>query len=188
MEIKEFGRLLDEFFEHKRNEMKNQYSRVLPSGELIFNRFDKASYCNCGERSSIYDTSVIMGNVSIGKSVWIGPYTMLEGINADLIIEDFVSINTGVCIFTHDSTKYHLSGGKSDFEVGKVKIGHNSVIGTMSMVNYGVTIGHHCVVAAHSFVKDDVPDYAIVAGIPAHIIGRVVINDGEVGFHYFASE
>lgn len=186
MDDKEFTKLLDKYLKNSRDKMKNEYNRVLPTGELLFNRFDKANYLKCGEGTSIYDTSVIMGDIKIGENVWIGPYTLLEGINAKLTIGNYVSIDTGVTIYTHDSTKYHVSGGKNSFLSGDVSIGDNTVIGTMSMISCGVSIGNKCVIAAHSFVNCDVPDNSIVAGIPAKIIGKVMENeDGTVEFKYF---
>ncbi len=182
----EFGENFEKYMAMKRDEMWEKYHRVLPSGELIFNRFDKARYCDCGENSSIYDTCVVMGEkVKIGNHVWVGPYTLLEGSNADLTIEDFVSIDAGVMIYTHDSTKYYVSGGKASFEKGPVLIKSNTVIGTMSMIGYNVTIGKHCVIGAHSFVNRDIPDFSIAAGVPAKVIGRVVLEESEVRFEYF---
>jgi len=180
-----FEQELDDYIRNKRQDMKDKYNRVLPTGELIFNRFEKAKYINCGEGTSVYDTSIIMGDVKIGDHVWVGPYTILEGINEDLIIGNFVSIDAGVMIYTHDSTKYFVSGGKAPYETGKVRIGDNTVIGTMSMIGYGVTVGSHCVVGAHSFVNKDIPDFSIAAGLPAKIIGKVVIKEEIVTFEYF---
>ena len=54
------------------------------------------------------------------------------------------------------------------------------------MVGCNVTIGDHCVVAAHSFVNEDIPDYSIVVGVPAKIIGKVELDgDGNVNFAFF---
>ena len=180
----EFKRMLDRHMALMRDEMREAYNRVLPSGELIFNRFDKGKYLHCGENSSVYDTSVVMGDVKIGNHVWVGPYTLLEGSNAPLEIGDFVSIDAGVMIYTHDSTKYYVSGGVSPFVTGPVTIGSNCVIGTMSMIACNVRIGNHCVIGAHSFVNQDIPDYSIAAGVPARVIGRVVIDGEEVRFEY----
>lgn len=185
MTDEEFAELLERYLANKRHDMKCKYNRVLPSGELLFNRFEKSEYLHCGEGSSIYDTSVIMGDVKIGSHVWIGPYTLLEGINAQLTIGDHVSIDAGVMIYTHDSTKKFLSDAEQ-FVVGDVTIGDHSVIGTMSMISCNTQIGHHCVVGAHSFVNEDIPDYSIAAGVPAKVIGRVYINDeGKVELSYF---
>jgi acetyltransferase-like isoleucine patch superfamily enzyme len=189
MKIEEFQELFEQYMGNKRAEMRTMYNRVLPSGELIFNRFDKGKYLACGENSSVYDTSVVMGDVKIGSHVWVGPYTLLEGSNARLIIGDYVSIDAGVMIYTHDSTAYYVSGGKNDFITGDVIIGSNTVIGTMSMIGCNVTIGEHCVVGAHSFVNKDLPDYSIAAGVPAKVIGKVKIGkDGKAEFVYFTEE
>jgi len=186
LDIVRFGEIFEEYMSLKRNEMWKMYGRVLPSGELIFNRFDKAKYLNCGENSSIHDTCAVYGReVSIGNNVWVGPYTILEGSNAKLTIGDFVSINAGVMIYTHDSTKYYVSGGKVPFQKGSVMIKSNTVIGTMSMIGCNVTIGNHCVVGAYSFVNQDIPDFAIAAGVPAKVIGKVILDEEGVQFKYF---
>ena len=180
----EFSLLFEQYMSRMRDDMRNTYHRVLPSGELIFNRFDKGRYLHCGENSSVYDTSVVMGEVQIGDHVWVGPYTLLEGSNAKLTIGNYVSIDAGVMIYTHDSTKHYVSGGICPFEYGAVSIGDYTVIGTMSIIRHGVKIGDHCVIAANSYVKEDIPDYSIAAGNPAKVIGRVVLDGKDVRFEY----
>lgn len=186
MTQEEFADLFDACMQTKREEMRQKFDRVLPSGEYIFNRFDKNEYLGFGKGSSVYDTSVIMGDVKVGDHVWIGPYTLLDGSAGKLTIGDFVSIDSGVMIYTHDSTKYYVSGGKNPFVSGAVTIGSYVVVGTMSMISCGVTIGDHSVIAAHSFVNEDVPPYRIAAGNPAKIIGEVVLDEeGRTEFRYF---
>ncbi|MEZ5167451.1 MAG: acyltransferase [Acidimicrobiales bacterium] len=51
-----------------------------------------------------------------------------------------------------------------------VRIGDGSWIGHGAVVLPGVTIGRHCVVAAGAVVRDDVPDAAVAAGVPARIV------------------
>lgn len=189
MDVEEFGKLYEQYMETKRNEMKEKYNRVLPSGELIFNRYEKAKYLNYGEGTSAYDTSVVMGDVKVGKNTWIGPYTLLEGLNAKLTIGDYVAISSGVLIYTHDSTRCQLSGGREASKVGDVNIGSNTMIGSMSTIACGVNIGNHCVIGAHSFVNMDIPDYKVAAGVPAKIIGDVFINeDGTVRLEYYKAD
>ncbi len=184
MTEEEFQIQFERYMSRMRDEMREKYDRVLPSGELIFNRFDKGKYLRCGKDSSVYDTCVVMGDVEIGDHVWVGPYTLLEGSNAHLKIGNFVSIDAGVMIYTHDSTKYYVSGGRSPFVSGDVSIGNYCVIGTMSMIGCNVRIGNHCVIGAHSFVNKDIPDYSIAAGVPAKVIGHVVPDGEDVRFEY----
>lgn len=176
----------DQLMARKRQEMWDKYHRVLPSGEIIYNRFDKAKDLGYGEGSSVYDTSVIMGDIEVGKHVWIGPFTLLEGSSAKLTIGDYVSIDSGVQIYTHDSTKNYISGGQIPFEKGDVEIGSNTVIGSMTIIMCNSKIGSHCVIAAHSFVKGNVEDNSIVAGCPAKVIGKVSVDkENRVSFIYF---
>ena len=51
-----------------------------------------------------------------------------------------------------------------------VIIGNNTWIGARATILPGVTIGNFCVVAAGSVVNRDVPDYSVVAGVPAKIV------------------
>jgi len=53
---------------------------------------------------------------------------------------------------------------------GDVVIGHDVWIGTDAMILSGVTVGNGAVVGARSLVTKDVPPYAIVGGVPAHVI------------------
>lgn len=112
MDNERFEQELLAYLEEKREAMTRRFHRVLPTGELLFNRYDKAAYLGAGEGTSVYDTSVIMGDVRLGKKVWVGPYTLIEGIHAPVTVGDFVSINTGVQVYSHDSTKHYVSGGK----------------------------------------------------------------------------
>lgn len=185
MERELFEKQLKEYLQDKRNDLRERFNRVLPTGELLFDRFEKAKYLNMGQGSSIYDTSIVMGKIVAGKNVWIGPYTLIEGIHGKVTIGDFVSINTGVYIFTHDSTKYYISNGAEPFRKGDVIIGSNTVIGSMSMIGYDVAVGHHCIIAANSVVSRDVPDYTVVAGTPAVPIGHISIDsEGKVIIEY----
>ena len=186
MTDREFAELFEAYMQNKRDEMRAKYDRVLPSGEYIFNRFDKAQYLNCGKNTSIYDTSVVFGDVEIGDNVWVGPYTLLEGSNGKLRIGNYVSIDSGTMIYTHDSTKKYVSGGVMSVETGDVTIGNNTVIGTMTTVTCGVSIGNHCIIGANSFVNKDISDNCIAVGTPIKIIGEVLVHDdGTVDYKYF---
>ena len=54
---------------------------------------------------------------------------------------------------------------------GPITIGEGSWIGRNAVI-LSANIGRNCVVAAGSYVNKDVPDYCVVAGVPAKIIKR----------------
>ncbi|WP_457208019.1 DapH/DapD/GlmU-related protein, partial [Nocardioides sp. P5_C9_2] len=57
-------------------------------------------------------------------------------------------------------------------------IGDRVFIGAAAVVNMGVTIGDEAVVAAGAVVTRDVAPRTIVAGVPARVVGHVVLHPG----------
>lgn len=186
--MKDLEQQLNQLLVAKRQEMLTSYNRVLPTNELLFDRWEKARVLNAKEGTSIYDSSVIMGSVEIGANVWIGPFTVIEGLNGKIVIGDYVCISSGVMIFTHDSVKHYLTGGKASYVSGDVSIGRCTQIGSMSMICAGVSIGEHCVIGANSFVNKSIPDNSIAFGNPAKVVGDVLIENDSVKFNYYKDE
>jgi acetyltransferase-like isoleucine patch superfamily enzyme len=180
-----FSKKLEKYLTQKRNEMLQKWDRVLPSNELLFDRWEKAKLLKFGLNSSVYDSAVIMGEIKVGSNVWIGPFCVLEGINGKLTIGDNCMISSGVQIYTHDSVKHALSGGKITHEKGDVSIGKNTYIGSQSIINKGVTIGNYCVIGANSFVNKDIPDNSIAFGTPARVVGKIIIEEENVKLEYY---
>jgi len=163
--------------------MRQKWDRVLPLDELLFDRWEKAEYLHFGKGSSIYHNSYVYGKPKVGKYVWVGPFVILDA-GGGLTIGDYVSISSGVHIYTHDSVKWALSGGVEPYESGAVDIGDCCHIGANSVVARGVKIGHHSVVGAASFVRTSVEPYSIVSGVPAQMIGTVTIVNGRVQYAF----
>jgi len=136
------------------------------------NRLERARKLGFGEGTSIYHSSLVIGNVKVGKNVWIGPFTVLDG-SGDLSIGDNCSISAGVQIYTHDTIKKRLSGRKLLPEKKFTKIGNSCYIAPLVVIAKGVTIGNFVVIGVHSFVNKDIPDYSIVYGIPAKVHSNV---------------
>lgn len=70
--------------------------------------------------------------------------------------------------------------GRQWWRNAPVKIGEGCWLGHGSIILPGSTIGRHVVVAAGAVVTGEVPDYCVVAGVPARIIRRHVEGQGWV--------
>ena len=88
----------------------------------------------------------------IGEEFEVYPYTFLDG-TGGLTIGSNCSISAGVQIYTHDSLKWALSGGKFGYDKAPVTIGSNCYLAPYVVVSKGVTIGDCSVVGSHSLVK-----------------------------------
>jgi acetyltransferase-like isoleucine patch superfamily enzyme len=173
-------RLHDERQRHTLTELR----RSLPFGDEINDRWDRAAALGFGAGTSVYDSSLIIGDVRVGERTWIGPFTVLDG-SGGLEIGDTCSISAGVQIYSHDSVRWAVSGGRAEYERAPVRIGSHCYIGPMTVVTKGVSIGKHCVVGANSIVNKDLPDYAIAFGSTCRVVGRVEVReDGSVELRY----
>lgn len=166
---------LQRLYKTLRDQKRKAWDRDLPFDELLFDRSERARSLGFGAGTTIYQNSYLFGPVRVGKNTWIGPYTLLDG-SGGLRIGNFCSISTGVLIYSHDSVQWALTAGKAGYDKSPVVIEDCCYIGSHSIINRGVTVGHHSVVAAGSFVNRSVPPYSIVAGTPAKPIGRVRID------------
>ena len=104
--------------------------------------------------------------VKFGKNVFIN-HSAIFSASGGIEFEDGVSIAPGCRIATinHDFNERHTK-----YTYGKVTIKKNAWLGMGVTVCPGVTIGEYAVVAAGAVVTKDVPDYAVVGGVPAKVI------------------
>lgn len=153
------------------NYYKKQYSRSLPFNEIFNNRWSRANDLGFGNNSNIYDSSLVIGEVKIGKETWVGPFTILDG-SGKLSIGDYCTISSGVHIYTHDNIEQTLSSKQKEIKRSEVRIGNNVYIGPNSIISKGVKIGDNCIIGALSFVNSDVPDNSTYGGIPAKLLKR----------------
>ena len=117
-------------------------------------------------------------NISIGKGTSIGPNVLLDGRNV-LTIGKNVTIAYEAIIWTlnHDYNDIHFCG-----KGAPVVINDYAWICSRSIILPGITIGEGAVVASGAIVTKDVPPYAIVAGIPAKVIGQCEQKSYEYGY------
>lgn len=161
--------LLKRLFINKRQKIRRKYNRVLPTNELFTDRWEKAKFLNFGSGTSIYDSSVVFGEVKVGENTWIGPFTVLDG-TGTLKIGDNCSISTGVQLYTHDTVQWAISGGKAPYEYAPTIISDNCYIGPNSIISKGVHLGRGTIVGANSFVNKSFPAHSKIGGNPAKLL------------------
>jgi UDP-2-acetamido-3-amino-2,3-dideoxy-glucuronate N-acetyltransferase len=124
--------------------------------------------CNCIVGKDVY----IDFDVRIGDNVKIQNGALIyHGVT----IEDGVFIGPQACL-TNDRhpraiTPDGLLKGNDDWTVGPITIRYGASLGACSVVLPNVTIGRFALVAAGAVVTRDVPDYGLVVGLPARLVG-----------------
>lgn len=168
MNEKEIHELLSRLYKVLRSEKKDKYNRDLAFADYIVDRWEKATLLGFGEGSSIYDSSLVIGDVKVGKNTWIGPYTILDGSGGGLEIGDNCAISAGVHIYTHDTVKKVVDD--KEIAHGPVKIGNNCYIGPNAVISKGVSLGNRVIIGTNSFVNRDIPHNCKAFGTPARIV------------------
>ena len=108
----------------------------------------------------------------------IGAGTNVNGLGTKILVAESVTIGSG-CTFSWDvqvlDNDFHTMtvDGTAQPSVAPVVIGDRVWVGTRAVILKGVTIGDGAVVAAGAVVTKDVAPNAVVAGIPAKVVGRV---------------
>jgi UDP-2-acetamido-3-amino-2,3-dideoxy-glucuronate N-acetyltransferase len=129
--------------------------------------------CTVGQGSRIGTFVEIQRGAVIGRDCKISSHSFLcEGVT----LEDGVFIGHGV-MFTNDLHPRAVNADGSlqtdaDWTMVPTLVKRRASIGSNATILAGITIGEGAIVGAGAVVTKDVPDYAIVAGVPAKVIGR----------------
>ncbi|HRN26679.1 MAG: N-acetyltransferase [Ignavibacteriaceae bacterium] len=125
--------------------------------------------------SKIGKNCVFGQNVNVGNNVTIGNYCKVQNnvsIYEGVTLEDYVFCGPSM-VFTNildPKCKYPQVGAQ--FYV-KTLVKEGASIGANATIVCGNTLGKHCMVGAGTVVTKDVPDYALVIGIPGRVAGWV---------------
>jgi len=135
------------------------YPRFKEAGEEII--LDSDIYINHPE------------NISIGDGTFIGQDVTLNAV-AEISFGEDCGIAAGSYFMTwnhaiNDRTVELRATGK---ETAPIEVGDGAWVGYDAIVLPGVTLGTGAVVAAGAVVTDDVPDWTVVAGVPAEPIAE----------------
>jgi acetyltransferase-like isoleucine patch superfamily enzyme len=157
----------------------SEYIRIAPDVQLgrdvTIYAFVNLYGCAVGDHSRIGAFVEIQKNARIGKNVKVSSHTFIcEGV----AIEDDVFIGHNVSFINDKYPRATNSGGRpqaeSDWQVIPTLVKRGVSIGSGATILCGITIGENAVVGAGSVVTHDVPDGAIVAGVPARILKKAV--------------
>lgn len=122
----------------------------------------------CGIAAGVY----LHGPITLGRRVSLHPRVTLDGGRAGLVIGDGTRIANGATLFAYD---YGLDPTTAimDQPVTSrgIRVGDDVWIGAGAGITDGVTVGDHAVIGMGAVVTRDVPDWAIVGGSPARVIG-----------------
>jgi acetyltransferase-like isoleucine patch superfamily enzyme len=130
--------------------------------------------CTIGDGTRVGTFVEVQRGASVGRHCKISSHTFICG---DVTIEDGVFIGHGV-MFINDiyPEAVNLDGslkGADDWSSVKTRVRQRAAIGSNATILGGVVVGEGALVGAGAVVTRDVPDYAIVAGVPARVTGDV---------------
>ena len=131
-------------------------------------------FCHIQEGAKIGENCSFGQNVNVSNNVIIGNECKVQN---NVSIYEGVELEDGVfcgpsCVFTNDlSPRARYPKGKAGYKRTLIKEGAS--IGANATIVCGNVIGKYSMIAAGAAVTKDVPDYALVAGVPAKIIGKV---------------
>jgi len=130
--------------------------------------------CSIGENSKIGTFVEIQKGATVGNNCKISSHSFIcEGV----IIKDGVFVGHGVMFINDIYPRAVNSDGsiqtENDWKVVPTFVKSNVSIGSNVTINGGLTINEGAVIGAGAVVTKDVPAYAIVAGVPAQVIGDI---------------
>lgn len=130
--------------------------------------------CRIGDHTKVGAFVEIQRGVEIGKNCKVSSHAF---VCTGVTIEDGVFIGHGV-IFTNDlypraTNEQGQLQTERDWKMVSTRVLTGASIGSHATVLAGVTVGRHAMVGAGAVVTHDVPDDAIVAGVPARVIGSI---------------
>jgi len=130
--------------------------------------------CTVGDESKIGTFVEIQKNATIGARCKISSHTFIcEGVT----IEDEAFIGHGVMFINDVFPRAVNEDGslqtEANWEVVETRVGKRASIGSNATIMGGITIGKSAMVGAGAVVTRDVPEYAIVTGVPAKVVGDI---------------
>ena len=139
------------FFPHLRRILVNNFVKNCGKSIRVKRNADVSMFIKIGNYSELGTNCIIQSNTEIGNNVIMGPDVKIYTKN-----HKYDSLDMPMQYQGHTSEK--------------TVIGNDVWLGANVVITPGVTIGNHSVVAAGAIVTKNVPDYAVVGGVPAKVL------------------
>ena len=139
--------------------------------------------------------------LTLGDHVYIGPFNFIEA-SGGVTLDEGVQITSHVSIVSHSShramrllgTQYvGWQGERPGWIAGPVHIGAWSFIGPHTLIEANTTLGRGTLVCAGSFVRGVYPEFVVLEGRPARVVGdsrradeKLLARHPELREHYEA--
>ena len=130
------------------------FSHVMPNAII-------GSDCSLGQNVFVADNVVVGDHVKIQNNV-----SVYEGV----VLEDYVFCGPGV-VFTNVKTPRAAFPRNTSADFLRTTVKHGASLGANSTIVCGIMIGEWAMIAAGAVVSKDVPPHALVAGLPATVVG-----------------
>ena len=130
----------------------------------------KLMLTRCGKKVNIEKGALFSSKLSLGNYSGIGKRASIQG---TCTIGDHVMMGPDCIIYTknHAFDRIDVPMMEQGFqEEQPVTIGDDVWIGGRVIILPGVHVGSHAIIGAGAVVSKDVPEYAIVGGVPAKIL------------------
>lgn len=131
-------------------------------------------FCHIQSGARIGKNCSLGQNVNVANNVIVGDSCKIQN---NVSLYEGVELEDGVfcgpsCVFTNDLTpRAEYPKGRENYKRTFIKRGAS--IGANATIICGNTVGKYAMIAAGAVVTRDVPDYALVAGVPARVVGWV---------------
>jgi phenylacetic acid degradation protein len=130
------------------------------------------------ETAFVHPTASVIGNVVIGRNVYVGPGAVLRGDWGGIEIQDGCNVQEGCVIHMFPGVvvvleeSAHVGHGAV---IHGARIGRNALIGINAVIMDNAVVGEECVVGALTFVPTEmqIPARKVVVGNPAKIVKDV---------------
>ncbi|MCL4314739.1 MAG: gamma carbonic anhydrase family protein [Candidatus Thermoplasmatota archaeon] len=134
-----------------------------------------------GRSSYVSPSATVIGKVTVGEEVWIGPGAVLRGDYGEIIVGDYSAVEENCVLHARPDEKTtvgsHVTiGHAAVIHTGTVQdwavIGMGAIVSDFSKVGTWAAVGEGAVVKN----RDTIPDESIAVGIPAKVIGKIDEN------------